>query len=115
MAAGELLEEGAQVGELVARAALERAALAADVHQQPLVRALEPAQQHLESLAVGPEADHHELGARLARQHARPGGEQQVDALRDDQLADEADDRLALGVERGERRRARRRRCRSTS
>ena len=113
VAAGERLQERAQVGELVARAALQRAALAADVHQQPLVGALEPAQQHLDALAIGAEADDHELGAGLARQHARPGRQQQVDALRDDQLAHEADDRLALRVERGEPVGRRRRRCRS--
>ena len=113
VAPGERLQERAQVGELVARAAFERAALAADVHQQPLVGALEPAQQHLDALAVRPEADDHELRAGLAREHARPGGEQQVDALRDDQLAHEADDRLALGVERREPVGRRRRRCRS--
>ena len=58
VAAGEALEEGAQVGELVARPALQLAALPADVHQQPLVVALEPAHQDLDALAVGAEADH---------------------------------------------------------
>ena len=98
VAAGECLEERAQVGELVARAALERASLAADVHQEPLVRALEPPQQDLQPLAVGAEPDDHELRPGSAREDARPGGEEQVDALRDDQLADEDDARpLGLG------------------
>jgi hypothetical protein len=51
------------------------------------------------------EADHHQPGAGHALEHQRPGGEQQVYALGDDELADEADDRLALGPQRRQRER----------
>ena len=54
--------------------------------------------QALEPCAVGAEADDHEPRARHALEHERPRGEQQVDALADDQLADERDEHVALGV-----------------
>ena len=53
------------------------------------------AQQALEPVAVGAEADDHQARPRHALEHQRPGREQQVDALADDQLADERDQPVA--------------------
>src|SRR6266550_5936384 len=92
VAAAQTLEEGSEIRELVARAALERAPVPADVHQQTLVGSLETAKENLDSLPVRAEADDHEARIRLLHEHKRPRREQQVDAFRDDQLADEADD-----------------------
>ena len=63
------------------------------------------------------EADDDEPRGGHALEHERPGGEQQVDALVDDQLADERDQPIARGIEalqRARRRRARRGRTRSS-
>ena len=111
VAAAEALEEGAQVRELVARPALERAALPAHVHQQPLVGALEPAEQHLHALAVGAEPDHHQLRASAgapapaARPRAAGRCPSRRSACRRSRRPDRARDRSRRA------RRARRRRC----
>ncbi len=115
VAAGEALEKGPQVGQLVARATLELASVPADVHQQPLVVALQAAHQELQSLAVGPEADDHQAGVREPGQDERPGCQKQVHALRDDQLADEGDHVGGAPGRSRPARRARRRRCRAVS
>ncbi len=47
---------------------------------------------------VGAEADHHEASARHLFEHERPGRDQQVDALADDQLADERHQPVAAGI-----------------
>ena len=55
------------------------------------------------ALAEGAEADDEQPRVRHAGEHERPGGEQQLDALGGDQLADVDDDPVARGVERAER------------
>ena len=57
----------------------------------------------LDAVAVGAEADDHEPRVRHRRDDQRPGRQQQVDALRDDQLADVAHDPVARRVERAQR------------
>ena len=52
-----------------------------------------------EGLAVGAEAHHHEAGVGDLGDHERPGREQQVHALRHDQLAHVAHDPVARRVE----------------
>ena len=61
--------------------------------------AVERREQALQHLAVGAEADDDEPRVGHALEHERPGREQQVDALADDQLADERDEPLALRVQ----------------
>ena len=53
----------------------------------------------LQSGSVGAKADDDKPRSGHTLQHERPGGEQQVDALADDQLADERDQPVALGIE----------------
>ena len=57
----------------------------------------------LQALAERPEADDHQLGLRDALEHERPGGEQEVDALGGDQLADEDHEPVLLRADRRER------------
>src|SRR5207244_2829519 len=90
-----------------ARAALELAAGLGEGDRAVEVARGQRRLERLEPLAVGPEADDDEPRLRDARQDERPGGEQQVDALADDQLADEDDEPVAA---RAAAARARRRR-----
>ena len=67
------------------------AVLAAQRARRVEVAAREVARERLEPRAERAEADDQQPRARLAREHERPGGQQQLDALGGDQLADEDD------------------------
>jgi hypothetical protein len=62
--------------------------------------------QTLQARAIAAEADHHQARLRHAREHQRPRGQQQINALADDELADEGDQPVA--ARRDPRERARR-------
>ena len=87
------------LGRLLA-GALQRATGAGDVDGFLQASRGERGQQALQGGPVGAEADDHERRGRHALEHERPRGEQQVDALADDQLADEGDEAAALPVDR---------------
>ena len=93
----ERVEERRQVGQLVA-------VLAAQGAGGLEVAALEVAREPLEPRPERAEADDQQPGPRLAREHQRPRGQQQLDALGGDQLADEDHEPVA-GLDRGQRRR----------
>ena len=79
-----------------ARAALERARpSAASARTRVEVAGGQRARAAARGLAVGAEADDDEPRVGHAREHERPGGGEQVDALGDDQLADERDEAVA--------------------
>jgi hypothetical protein len=59
--------------------------------------------QPLKALAIGAEADDHQPRGRHALEHQRPGGQQQVDALADDQLAHERDQTVVGEIQTRER------------
>ncbi len=60
-------------------------------------------EQPLQAVAVLAEPDHAQARVGHGRDHERPRGEQQVHALRHDQLADVGHDPVARGVERAQR------------
>ena len=82
------------------RAPCPRSAISPRPSRSPRASA---ASRRSSAVAVGAEADDHQPRARQALEHERPGGEQQVDALADDQLADERDEPVAVAVEALER------------
>jgi hypothetical protein len=81
------------------RPALEPAAARRDVPQLGHVPASEFVDEAVERIPIGAEPDDHEPGRGHPFDDERPGREQQVDALGDDQLADEADDPVASRIE----------------
>src|SRR5882757_4449262 len=85
------------------RIGLQRAPRPSDLARELEIALLQRVAQALEALAVGTEADHDELRARHLLEHQRPGGEQQVDPLADDQLADERDESVLARVQSRER------------
>ena len=97
------VEEGAQVLQLAGRPALELAPARRDVVQVLEVAPPQGLHEAVERLAVGAEPHDHEARVRHASHHQRPGGHQQVDPLRHDQLADEAHDPVAVRVEHAQR------------
>ena len=92
----ERVEERGQLGQLAPVLAAQRPGRVEVAARQ---RGGEP----FERLAERAEADDEQARVRHAAEHERPGGEQQLDALGRDQLADVDDDPVAAGVERAER------------
>ena len=98
------VEEGEQVAQRGARTALGRAPLLRQRSHGAEVARGQCREQPLEGRAVGPEADDHEPRSGLPGQHERPRRDEHVDALGDDQLADE-DDVAILPTQAAQRRR----------
>ena len=84
-------------GARSARRVLERAPALCDLARRVEIARRERRTEPLEALAIGAEADDDEARVGHALEHQRPSREQQVDALADDQLADERDQRSASG------------------
>jgi hypothetical protein len=94
-----LVEERPQVLQLAGRTALELAAARRDLPQRPEVAPVERLHEAPERLAVGAEAHHYEARLGHPPYDERPGGEEQVDTLRDDQLPHVAHDAVATRME----------------
>ena len=86
---------------------LQRPARERDLARARQIARGERVEQRLQSRAVGAKADDHEACARHGLEHKRPGRQQQVDALADDQLADERHEAIALEVQLRKRARCR--------
>ena len=99
----EPVEERGQVRQLALDAALERAPTARDLARCGDVALLDRGEQLLQAVAVLAEPDHAESRLRHGGDHERPRGEQQVHALRHDQLADVGHDPVARRVEHPQR------------
>src|SRR3954451_2800756 len=99
----ELIEESAQEPQLAFGAALELAPTPRDLARLLEVAVTKRVRQPLDALAVRAEADHDEPRIRHRLRDERPGCDEQVDSLGDDQLADEADNPVALRVEHPQR------------
>src|SRR3954468_10701415 len=97
------IEESAQEPQLAFRAALELAPTPRDLARLLEVAVAERVRQPLDALAIRAEADHDEPRIRHRLRDERPGCDEQVDSLGDDQFADEADDPVALRVEHPQR------------
>ena len=94
-------EEGGEDRQRRLLPALEAAACGGDRAGVIEVTAIEGRAEAAEPVLVGAEAGDLEADARVLRVDQRPGGEQQVDPLGDDQLADEDDPAFARGSSSG--------------
>ena len=83
----EAVQERGEVGELSRRPALELATPRGDLARAGQIPLPQGAGQGQDAVAVGPEPDHAQASVRPVRDHERPGGQQQIDALGHDQLA----------------------------
>ena len=89
------VEERVQVAQLARRPALQLAPAGGDVPERLDVAARQRLHEPHQRVVVGPEADHHEARVGHAAHHERPGRQEQVHPLRDDQLAHVAHDPVA--------------------
>jgi hypothetical protein len=97
------VQEREQLAERRPRAALELAPGEGDVPRRAEVAGRERLDQALEPLSPRPEADDDQPGVGYLPQDERPGGGQELDALGDDELADEGDVAVVDEVESRER------------